>query len=36
MCLDSIVKVYPTKFTDRLGMGEGWERKDDSKDVGLS
>lgn len=36
MCLDSIGKVYPTKFTDGLGMGEGWERKDDSKDVDLS
>ena len=36
MCLDSIGKVYPTKFTDGLGMGEGWERKVDSKDVDLS
>ena len=36
MCLDSIVKVYPTKLTDGLGRGVGWERKDDSRDVGLS
>lgn len=32
MCLDSIVKVYPTKLTDGLGRGVGWERKDDSRD----
>ena len=36
MWLDSTVKVYPTKFTDGLGVGVGWERKDDSRDFGLS
>lgn len=34
--MDSTGKVYPTKFTDGRGVGVGWERKDDSKDVGLS
>lgn len=36
MRLDSTGKVYPTRFTDGLGVGVGWERKEDSKDFGLS